>query len=667
MNKMISWTGEIVLLAVLVGVFCLLKQLGCPLNACCMITVTLATAIIAYQNKQQNKVGIEASQRQAEAATEQTKAIQQQIEISKQQANAAKQQADIARKELEEAQKQREEAYRPRLVVYFEKKNDFTLQLVIENVGNAPAYDIDVSVKAPWEPYQTDGETTLVWNTLEPKCTYLTAKGKTVMRYNGWSNFYNCTPIQLFLMQVKPLEATLQYSGGTREKPFTETHELYLSDGIIADTTDQTVSPPFQPPAEPSPYACREYIKAFLKLFEHGPDFNFLIPKHIENVTRDLVYTYSCIEEIRKSSRCAQSDKIQKIFDQFNDFIKKIKEQIEKFNEDMKSFYNISPAEELGFVCYKAYPLELLLPHLCNKVYFVLKEQIDKHPDKSLSISKQEYVNVATYKPEEIKKLLEEVDQVRKTNGKLWEKINTIFKILGDKQIVRDETCKHLDIPDKKDLLDKAEHLCKSVEEFLNEKSSDKKLKLDLWISKPSLIPKERIFKSKDIYGKSCISEDKFYTLFHIYIVCKELRHILEHLYNLNSLNHHLKNIEHILNFGKKIHIDKKAYLEQALMELAIKLSNEIPVAIFIDPTQHWFYPPATKGFECDKRQSAVEVNKAVNSMQLFNPEYEISCMNINFSLFLDTSPILQTFFEKHKELDLEHYEAFLTTPSADT
>ena len=47
MNKMISWTGKIVPLAVLVGVFCLLKQIGCPVGDCCMVIATLIMAIIA--------------------------------------------------------------------------------------------------------------------------------------------------------------------------------------------------------------------------------------------------------------------------------------------------------------------------------------------------------------------------------------------------------------------------------------------------------------------------------------------------------------------------------------------------------------------------------------------------------------------------------------------
>ena len=146
MNKMISWTGKIVPLAVLVGVFCLLKQLGCPVNECCMITVTLATAIIAYQNKQQNKVGIEASQRQAEAATEQTKAIQQQIEISKQQTKAAEKQAEAAIQSLKEAQKQWKEEYRPRFVVYFVGgSEDAFWYLTIENIGKTSAYDMEAS------------------------------------------------------------------------------------------------------------------------------------------------------------------------------------------------------------------------------------------------------------------------------------------------------------------------------------------------------------------------------------------------------------------------------------------------------------------------------------------------------------------------------------------
>ena len=159
MNKMISWAWIIVSLAVLVGVFCLLKQIGCPVGDCCMVIATLIMAIIAYQSNQQNKVGIEASQKQAEAASEQTKAIQQQIEISKQQAETANQQADIARKELKEAQKQRKEMYRPKLVVYTEKplnpyESLYGYQIEIENIGNTPAYNIAIQI----ENTSTDGE-----------------------------------------------------------------------------------------------------------------------------------------------------------------------------------------------------------------------------------------------------------------------------------------------------------------------------------------------------------------------------------------------------------------------------------------------------------------------------------------------------------------------------
>ena len=653
MNKIISYIKKHPFLGAAVvfigGVFicieygrCFPNSKGCDISVAQYIgtfisaVATACMAWIAYEGNKQNE---------------------ENAKIAKASADAAQKQADTAIQSLQEAQKQREEAWRPRLIVHFERKPLFALQLIVENVGNAPAYDVDVSVKAPWEPYKKNEAVFLIWHTLKQKCAYLACGEKVVLTHNEWNNFYTCTPIQLFLMQVKPLEVNLKYHGGTREKPFEETPKIYLSDQV-SGTTDQTGFPPFLSLENQSSNACRKYIEAFLRLFEHYPAFDFSIPKYIENVTRDLVYIQDLLKETRTSSQCAHPD-VYGIFKHYNAFIEKIEKQIGQFNEERGFFYNIPNR----FFCRASeYALELLLPHLYNKVYFLLEKQIREHPDTPLSISAMASSEADTFEPEEIKKLLARVDQVhREPGGEALDKINKIFEILANKQNIKTKEGKQLDTP-VKELSDMAQGLCGNIENVLEDflKNSFENSffrpsvaqKLKELISRPTSISKENSIPSICLCGEHH-AKDTAYTLSLIYIACEEFKGILDHLYDLYSCDKHLHRIQSTLTFDEEIYIDKRPYLEQALKRLAIDLSNTMPNVVSIDPTRHFVFSIESIG------EGVVDEGKIANSTKLFNPKSELTRMYSNRDLFSETLYILQKFFKEYKELDSERCKTF--------
>ena len=232
-----------------------LNSKGCDISVAeCYMTVgtfisavaTVCMACIAYDGNKQGKenakiakASAEAAQRQAEAATEQTTAIQQQIEISKQQSSAAQQQAKVAILSLEEAKKQREDAWRPRLVVYFERKHEHVLHLVIRNIGDETAWIHEVKTEAS---YLTRRMQPPCWKLLEgfTNSRIELKPGQKIFFCNSfnditYNNFCTLSPLEKALMEDEPLKITLKYKNiaGKRYEDTTEADLKQVSDEQI--------------------------------------------------------------------------------------------------------------------------------------------------------------------------------------------------------------------------------------------------------------------------------------------------------------------------------------------------------------------------------------------------------------------------------------------------
>ena len=375
-------------------------------------------AIIAYQSNQQNKVDIEASQRQAEAATEQTKAIQQQIEISKQQAEAAKQQVDIAKKELEEAQKQREEMYRPRLIVYFAETAPFTFGLVVENVGNAPTWNIRITVRLPWEQDKSDNEQTgFSKNTFESRLGYLAPGKKKVLTKDKKINFYTCTPIQLFLMHTKPTVVNFEYHG-SRQALFEETFsDLYLSNQI--ETIDFDVSKLQQPKG------VFDYLQHFVDCFRRNQ-----ISRVTKNLSQDWTYALFLAQRVRNEK--LDLDLTALICNDFVNANVKIERDIKLLKEtEAKNFYHAQPSY-LSWL--HAFPLYFLIMHFYIKnLYNILKEYLES-PEAS---KREDFVVLSKMRPEkhirkDMEDFLREIEKVLNKEDFLEGKLYNLFKMFHD-------------------------------------------------------------------------------------------------------------------------------------------------------------------------------------------------------------------------------------------
>ncbi len=434
MNKIISyvkkyplWGVAVVLIGIVVAFIDIewLRRCYMMVGTFISAVATVCMACIAYEGNKQGKenakiakASAEAAQRQAEAATEQTKAIQQQIEISKQQAEAAKQQVDIAKKELEETQKQREEIYRPRLIVYFAETAPFTFGLVVENVGNAPTWNIRITVRLPWEQDKSDKEQTgFPRNSFESRLGYLAPGKKEVLTKDKKINFYTCTPIQLFLMHTKPTVVNFEYHG-SRQPLFEKTStDLYLSNQI--ETIDFDVSKLQQPEG------VFDYLQHFIDCFKQNP-----ISLVTKNLSQDWRYALFLAQRIHNEKLdCGLTALI------CNDFINanvKIEEDIKLLKEtEAKNFYHaqLCPPGNLH-----AFPLHFLIMHFYIKNrYNILKEYLES-PEAS---KREDFVVLSGMRQEkhirkDVEDFLREIEKVLNKEDLLENKLYNLFKMFQD-------------------------------------------------------------------------------------------------------------------------------------------------------------------------------------------------------------------------------------------